>query len=192
VVGFDSYNDVCTGSRLSAVLATTVGINRPFNNNDARRVACLIRWLAERHEEGSEDAELLDLAREYLRVVRHIEVDFGEQASRWRGFSELASCDPDRGVGDHEHLIPLMLAARSPVLVDRTTGAEYIRTGWFRQYVRRELGGIYDPARLAMRMERLGWKRPGSQGRIMARCPTDNRSLVWTFYVVEAAWGAGP
>jgi hypothetical protein len=195
VVSFDTYSDVCAGSRLSAVLATTVGINRPFRNDEARRVACLIRWLAERHEEGSEDAELLDLAREYLRVARRIEVDFGAQLSRWQGFSELAACDPERQHPDsdvRERLTPLMLAARSPVLVDRATRTEYIRTGWFRQYVRRELGGVYDAGRLATRMERLGWKRPGREGRIMARCPTDDRSLVWTFYVVEAGWGAGP
>jgi hypothetical protein len=74
--------------------------------------------------------------------------------------------------------------------VDRATGTQYIRTGWFRQYVRRELGGVYDAARLATRMERLGWQRPGREGRIMARW--EDRSLVWTFYVVDSGWGAGP
>ena len=82
------------------------------------------------------------------------------------------------------------LAAGSTVLVDRE-GTRYVRTGWFRSYVRREVGGLYSPAALAAQMERVGWRRPGSQGRVEATSPSDGRSLVWTFYTVPGRLGAG-
>ena len=86
------------------------------------------------------------------------------------------------------------LAAKSPILVDRASGVELIRTGWFKQFVRREVGGIYGAAQLSNGMQRLGWRRPGNHGRVIARCPSDARRppLIWTFYVVERDWGTGP
>ena len=189
-ISFEAYADICTGSRLSTMLATTASVNRGFTNEQARRVACLIRWLAERHEQNSEDADLLELGREYRRVAPREVIELDVQSSRWRGFSALSVRDPISEAG--EHASALAIACKAPMLVDRASGVELIRTGWFRQYVRREVGGVYGPAQLATRMERVGWRRPGREGRIMARCPTDDRSLVWSFYVVEPGWGAGP
>src|SRR5689334_10354260 len=83
LISFDAYADICAGSRLSTVLATTASINRAFTNEQARRIACLIRWLAERYDENTEDAELLDLGREYRRVAPREVIDLDAQASRW-------------------------------------------------------------------------------------------------------------
>jgi hypothetical protein len=192
VIGFDSYADICNGTRLSAVLATTASVNQPFKSEDARRIACLVRWLAERHEEDAEDEALVELGREYRRVAPREVIDLDMQADRWRGFSLLSTRDPVREAG--EHASALAVACQAPMLVDRASSVELIRTGWFRQYVRRELGGVYGPAQLATRMERLGWRRPGREGRIIARCPTDTARppLIWTFYVVEHDWGTTP
>ncbi len=93
VIRFDTCADICTGNRLSTALATAASINRPFKNEQARRIACLIRCLAERHEKNSEDAELRELGREYRRVAPREVIDLDRQESRWQGFSRLGTCD---------------------------------------------------------------------------------------------------
>ncbi len=160
-VTFERFGDIAKPSTLSAALVTLTGIYRTFKGPDAGEIAAMIYSLATHHRDASADEAAREFGYEYLRVAPTQEVDMGAQAERWRAFSALATADLVWDAGDRP--TAHALAAGSTVLVDRE-GTRYVRTGWFRSYVRREVGGLYSPAALAAQMERVGWRRPGSQG----------------------------
>jgi hypothetical protein len=117
------------------------------------------------------------------------EVDLDDQAERWRAFASLARLNPARDAGDDRS--SQSLAEGCVVLADRTSGVLLVRCGWFLSYVKREVGGLYSPQALGTQMERVGWQRSGSEGRVKATCPgAPQRTLNWRFYSVPKGWGA--
>jgi hypothetical protein len=66
-------------------------------------------------------------------------------------------------------------------------GTRYVRCGWYRENVRAHDGTV-SALDLAHRMERVGWLRRGTHGRIKATCPTRSQTLVWTFYEIPDGW----
>lgn len=183
---FDRFGDVAKPSTLSAALVTLTGVYKTFKGPEAGRVAAAVFRLARHYRDASADEAAGEMGYEYLRLAPTQDFDMSDQAERWRAFCDLARVSPAWDVGDNRSAHAI--ASGSVVLIDRESGTRYVRTGWFRSYVKREVGGLYSPAALAAQMERVGWQRPGSQGRVKATCPTDSRSLVWTFYTVAAGW----
>ena len=185
-LAFERFADVAKPAALTAELVTQTGVYRAFKGAEAGAVAAAVHALAKHHAEGDADEAVREFGSEFLRLAPTIDVSMDDQADRWRAFSELARMSPARDAGEDRSAAAL--AAATSVLVDRASGQRYVRAGWLQAYVKREVGGLYSPAALATQMERVGWTRPGSQGRVKATSPTEARSLVWTFYVVESDW----
>ncbi|MGI8624512.1 MAG: hypothetical protein ACR2NB_13765, partial [Solirubrobacteraceae bacterium] len=58
---------------------------------------------------------------------------------------------------------------------------------WMRSHVRQEDGSV-SQIEIAHRLQRVGWTRRGSTGRIKASRPGGTNALGWTFYEVPAGW----
>jgi hypothetical protein len=185
---FESFSDIARPAILSVELVTQLGVIRSFKAAESAGVAAMIFQLGRHHTESDEDDFAREAGREYLRLAPTQDFDAGDQAERWRAFSALAKLSPARAAGDDRS--SAALAQMSLVLVD-PAGHRYVRTGWFRDYVKREVGGLYSHSALITQMQRVGWGRPGGEGRIKATSPSDGRSLVWSFYVVDATWEVG-
>lgn len=186
---FERYSDITKPTALATYLATHGRGCRAFKGPEALAIAGAIHALAKHHAESTDDDHIRECATEFLRVAPAFEADLQDQAERWRAFSVLAGMNPARDGGEDRSA--LTIAANSTVLVDKSTGKRLVRTGWFQQFVKREHGGIYSPAILAIRAERIGWTQPNGQGRIKATNPMDSRQLAWAFYIVEADWEGG-
>lgn len=183
---FDRFADIGKPTALAAHLVTQTGVPRGFKVPDAMAIAGSVFQLARHHAEADEDEAASEWGCEYLRVAPSQEVDFGDQQDRWRAFSAMARVNPAESAGEDRSAHAL--AAASLVLIDREGSRRLVRTGWFQAYVKREVGGLYSPVALATQMQRVGWTRPNSQGRIKASSPTDARTLSWRFYVVGDGW----
>lgn len=183
---FERFSDLALPSRLSAYLVTLTGTYRAFKGSDAGEIAATVFKLARHHAEADEDEAAREWGRDYLRDAPTEPVELADQDDRFRAFGLLAGTHPARDGGEDRS--SYALAARSIVLVDRETGVRLVRTGWFQTFVKREVGGV-SPALLAKQMARVGWRRTGSEGRIKATCSSDGRTLVFSFYVVDADWG---
>lgn len=183
---FERFSDIAKPAVLSSYLVTLTGIYKPFKGAEAGEIAATIYQLAKHHGAAEEDGIARELGSEYLRVAPVLAVDMTDQAERWRAFAALGRLEPTRDAGEDRSAAAL--AAAGTVLMDTTSGTRYVRTGWFQSYVKREVGGVYSPAALAVGMLRVGWTRRGSEGLIKATNRTDGRSLSWAFYVIAAGW----
>ena len=124
--------------------------------------------------------------RELERVVftrcRFVDVDMTDQRQRWGAFSHLATIDPWR-----QRQTDGTPYAAATVVLRHTTGARFVRCGWFYTYARTLDLGV-GQAELAHRMQRAGWQRRGTRGAIKATAPDRHAELSWTFYTVPAQW----
>ena len=77
--------------------------------------------------------------------------------------------------------------AAASVVLRHLDGGRLVRAGWFYPWVRAHESTISRQA-LAPRMARVGWKRPGSSGRIKATAPDRAATLGWNFWIVPEAW----
>jgi hypothetical protein len=185
---FERFGDLAKPAALAAHLVTEAGVWRTFKGPEAGAIAAAVFRLAEHRAEAEGDENARELGGEFLRLAGAIDVDLADQAERWRAFSALARMEPAHDAGEDRSAWAL---ARASAVLRDAGGLRYVRCGWFAAYARREVGGVYSPATLAVQMKAVGWRRRGSEGRIMARCPGDRRSLVWTFYEVPAGWEDG-
>lgn len=186
-VTFERFGDIAKGPALTAHLMSTLGVAKSFRATDAVLAGSLIFKLAKHHGEDSADGAAREWGSEFLRLAAVGEVELNDQASRWRAFSALERLNPAHDTGEDRSAHAL--ASASVVLLDGASGARLVRCGWFLSYVRREVGGMYSPATLGTQMERVGWRRQGTEGRIKATCPSDSRRwLNWRFYMVSRGW----
>jgi hypothetical protein len=185
-LAFERFSDITKAQVLSATLVTTLGVVVALKPPEAASVAAAIHGLATHHDQADEDAVVAEWGSEYLRFTPTIDVDMSDQKGRWDAFSALARMNPAQDAGE-DRSAP-SYAACGTLLVDEQTEMRYLRAGWFVQFVKREAGGLYSPARLAQAMLRVGWTRPGAQGRVKATCPDTGQQLTWPFYTVNADW----
>jgi hypothetical protein len=183
---FEQFGDITKGPALTAHLAA-IGIARTFKQGEAALVGALIFRLARHHDSESADDIAREWGSEFLRLAMLQEVDLDDQAERFRAFDSIARLNPARDAAEDRTTHSLALA--SVVLEDKASGLRLVRCGWFLSYVRREVGGMYSPQALGTQMERVGWQRSGSEGRIKATCPDGHRTLNWRFYSVPKGWG---
>ena len=183
---FDRFSDIPKPTMLVAYLVTQTGVPVAVNGAEAGQIAAAIFQLAQHHTEASEDEAAREWGCEYLRIAAQLAVDLSDQADRWRAFATLARDNPARDAGEDRSAYTF--AQMSTVLVDCGGGSRLVRTSWFQHYVKREVGGLYSPAALAVQMQRVGWQRPNSEGRVKATCPTDGKCLGWSFYRIPQEW----
>ena len=170
-ITLDPIGSFTTVGRLSAELALRTGA-QPMLKTPA-----VVRFLALLYLLGEHSAlhELDDLARErgveYLGTIAVGEFVPGDQASRWEAFNKLDS----------------VREASRFVLKDSGTGHRYVRVNWFADWLRmRSSPG--EPDRVMTALTRLGWQKPGTEGRIKASQPRFKRTLQWAFFVVSPGW----
>jgi hypothetical protein len=171
-ITFEALGNACRPSSLLSELATSVGATPALKQHDCLRAVSLLRLVAQHEVTFSEDEIARDWGTSYLQSAQILDVDMSNQAERWGAFVALNRRDP---------------AALGCQVLRHTDGTRYVRCGWFRDAIRSQEGNLSSHA-LAMRMERVGWQRPGTKGRVKATCPNRNDYLQWTFYLVPLGW----
>lgn len=168
---------------LMEIVVSTVGAEPAIKNPDARHAVALMRQIGEIEETVDADATASGWGRDFLDSAEILDVDMGDQGQRWAALTHLRGLNP---VGQ-SRAEGCSIARASTVLRD-VDGTLYVRTGWFKAYVRAEEDHLMTPAALATAMQRIGWQRPGSKGQIKATRPDLPGSLAQTFYAVPPSW----
>lgn len=167
-VTFESLRDASRPSTLLPELAASVGATPALKQPQCLKAVTLLRRIAEHHVSFSEDEIARDWGTSYLQSAEVLDLDMSDQAQRWGAFEAL-----NRREG--------------AIVLRHHDGTRYVRCGWYRENVRAHDGTV-SALDLAHRMERVGWLRRGTHGRIKATCPTRPDTLLWTFYEVPAGW----
>ena len=176
---FETMRDVGTVSRLVLEVVACTGAMPKLKATHALRAVALIRALAEHHETFTEDEVAVEWGTNYLQAAQVADLDFNDQADRWKAFSALEHIDPAAGRFGRD-------IATASFVLRHTTGLRLVRCGWFKAFVRAE-DNVTGPE-IAHRMARVGWTRRGSTGRIKASRTGRPGQLAWSFYEVPAGW----
>jgi hypothetical protein len=167
-ITFEQLRDAARPSTLLPELAASVGALPGLKQHQALKGVTLLRRIAEHHVSFSEDEIARDWGTSYLQAAEVLDIDISDQAQRWGAFEALNRREGQLVLRHHD-------------------GTRYVRCGWYRENVRVHDGTV-SALDLAHRMERVGWLRRGTHGRIKATCPNRPETLVWTFYEVPAGW----
>lgn len=167
----DPLGSCSSPAKLSLEVASQAGATPTLKTPDVLQAVKLFYLLGEHHDAGEIADRAWEFGAEYLRAAVIAEVDMNDQASRWQAFSRL----------DHKD------TPTTVVLHDQKTGVRYVRTQWFTEYLRTQTGPG-EPAALIIELERLGWTKAGSEGRIKATEPEFGKNLQWAFLMVPAGW----
>jgi hypothetical protein len=181
-ITFEKFSNVGKPSSLRIEVATTTGATSKLTQDQALQVIAWMRIAAEHIETSTIDDIARDWGTSFLAAAEPIDVDMNDQAERWGAFQFLVDHDPvsiARNGG-------CSIAKVSRVLIGHD-GRRYVRTAWMRAYVRSEDASM-SPAAIANAMQRVGWHRPGSKGRIIARRPEFSDAVWLAFYIVPANW----
>lgn len=175
-IEFKPLGAFTTANKMNAELALQAGARPGLDAPKMQELLTLIHGLAD-HQRSVEIADRSwELGSEYLKRAADGNFVFDDQESKWTAFSRL-DCHEDarkRGAADI-------------VLVDTVTGKRYVRTQWFTEYLKPRTN-TGEPDRMMKELERLGWFKPGREGRIKATSPTMPRTLQWAFFVVPKGW----
>lgn len=176
---FDSIREMARPVVLRAELAACASaVPAKFDAKRALDAVAELRRVARHQRTITEDDLARDWGTSYLQIAREVDVDMNDQGSRWEAFCDLRSLDNAREEG----------TAATAVLL-HTDGTRLVRSGHFYPWVRRRDPGQSE-ARIARRMQRVGWEKRSASGRIKATEPAFGRSLNWSFLVVPAGWDA--
>lgn len=181
-ITFEAVRDVANPGRLSTEVAACTGATPMLKREQALRAVALLRTIAMHQATFTADDIARDWGTDYLQAVEILDVDMDAQDQRWAAFSRLTTLEPGtrfRESGGHR--------AAATVALRDTQGNRYVRCGWFRECVRAQDSSA-SPQQLAIRMERVGWQKRGSSGRIKATRPGLRGQLGWTFFVVPPGW----
>lgn len=137
---------------------------------DIVRLISLLRAIGDHHQTVGEDEISREWGVDFLREYDEVDVDLSSQTSRWAAFSK---------------------ARTEVVVLCANDGMRLVRRGDFHEFVR-----VRDPrvaqARIALRMERLGWTSRTSTNRFGAVKATPTmpgaKPFVLRFYFVPAGW----
>ena len=171
---------------LAVEIAAATGATPKLTGPLALRAVSLMRQVAESEAAYTGDELARDWATSFLQEAQTVDVDMKDQAERWGAFESLSHMEDPVAVRNTGEAASVARACR--VLRD-LEGFRYVRTGWFKAHVRSE--EAISSTELANRMQRIGWERPGSSGRMKATRPGYQGSLLWTFYVVRPGWENG-
>jgi hypothetical protein len=182
-ITFESLRDFANHQRLALEITAATRARPVLKAAQAQEALSLLIELATHHETITSDAFARDWGADYLQAATSIPVDLSDQADRWRAFSNLEKIDPVATARQQAGSI----ARFSLILDDKASACRFVRCGWFLSFVRSHVGAMA-PSDLANRMQRVGWLKTGSEGRIKATSPTRHAVLQWAFYAVPEGW----
>jgi hypothetical protein len=179
----DPLGKFASPAKLTVELALQAGASPSLKMPQVTRAMVLLHKLAEHQDTLNADDRAADWGISFLQAAQVAPVRMSDQADRWRGFEHLNRIDPV----SNARADSASIAIASVVLVDQDTAARYVRASWFAAYVRQQAGpGAADEASRAMR--RVGWEKPGTEGRVKATATGRGATLQWAFYRVPAGW----
>lgn len=173
VVTFETVHQMSMVKVFANEMTMAVGATLAPKNEHVLAVIALLKRAAAIERTMSDDDDARNWGLTYLQTAKILAVDVNAQVERWRAFSYLANREPG-SAGVH--------------VLEDYDGNRYVRTGWFTTFARQQDPRAGSNAAIATRMERVGWSRRGSTGRIKATDPESNAFLVWAFFVVPKGW----
>jgi hypothetical protein len=179
---FQSVREMIRPQVVIAELVACAGATPEINQSRCVQIVRLARALGERVQVDSDDADSRSWGIEFLQETEVIDFSLGDQAECWRGFELISRRDP--WTHAREHGGPFASAC---ITLRDTSGDQLVRAEWFLSYVRR-MAPRETPATLRSRMQRVGWQRRGTEGRIKATAPRRAATLQWAFWIVPAGW----
>jgi hypothetical protein len=180
---FGSVREMVRPQSLIAELVACSGATPELKQPQAVRIVKLARLLAERVQVDREDADSRDWGIEFLQQAEKIDFALDDQLERWRAFELLSHRDPWATAREDRRSY-----ASACIVLRDVDGSQLVRAEWFLRYVR-SMVPRETPASLRVRMERVGWQRRGSEGRIKATAPARTAELIWAFWIVPVGWG---
>jgi hypothetical protein len=182
-VVLDPLGRFASPAKLTVELALQAGASPSLKMPQVTRAMVLLHKLAEHQDTLNADDRATDWGISFLQAAQVAPVRMSDQADRWRAFEHLDRIDPV----SNARADSTSIAIASVVIVDQDSAARYVRASWFAAYVRQQAGpGAADEASRAMR--RVGWEKPGTEGRVKATAPGRGATLQWAFYRVPAGW----
>jgi len=182
---FQSIREMVRPQLLVAELVACSGATPELKQPQAVRIVKLARLLAERAHVDREDADSRDWGIEFLQQTEKVDFTLYDQVERWWAFELLSRRDPWGHAREHGGSF-----ASACIVLRDVGGARLVRAEWFLRFVR-SMVPRETPASLRVRMERVGWQRRGSEGRIKATAPARAATLQWAFWIVPADWEEG-
>jgi hypothetical protein len=182
-VVLDTLGRCASVGKLGAELAIQAGAETKFTAVTVNRVLVLFHRLGQKVEEHEREDQAFDHGFTFLRAARVEPVTMADQADRWRAFNLLDRVDPVA----EARLDNKSVAAASLVLKDADSGIRYVRVAWLKSYVRQQTGPG-DAEQMARALLRVGWDKPGREGRVKATAPDRKGELVWAFFTVPKGW----
>lgn len=170
-IELDPLGAYSSPAKMNFEIAAQIGSRPRLKGTDVQEVGTLIHGLAQRYESVQTADRAWEIASEYLRGAVICDVDMADQASRWRAF---------------KHLEGGAKLLHNTVLRD-TNGSRYVRTLWLTEYLRAHCDAG-EAASMKDQLERYGWRKAGKEGRIKAKNPAFDQSLVWAFLIVPDGW----
>ncbi len=184
-ITFQTLRDFGKPGPLAFEIAIATGAIAKINGPAALRAVSLLHTIAQHHESDTEDDIAFGWGSDFLAAAQTIDADWSNQAERWEAFARLRRTDPFSAArAEGTSLAAACLVFRG---VD---GSRFVRTSWLRGHVRQD-SGVISPGRIANAMMRVGWHRPGKEGRITARQPKLGGKDVQCFYIVPPGWPEG-
>jgi hypothetical protein len=187
---FERLRDMAKPQTVLVELAARTGARPKLDQAKCIDAIALIRELADHELTASIDEISREWGVTFRQSAQVIDVDMDYQAQRWAAFVEHIHGREPASIARNE---PGTSVAHASVVLRHVDGTRFVRAGWFRAHVRTD-DVTASPQEIAQRMERVGWRRPGAEGRVKATCPGPTRppglpdTLVWRFYVVAADW----
>lgn len=181
-VEFEKVADLGNAGRLALEIAACTGVTPKLKAPQALRAVALVRALAEHEEVYTADQITAEWGTSFLQAADTLTVDMADQVQRWAAFARLRDLDPEQAQRTSGTSI-----AGASVVLEHHDGTQFVRCGWMRSHVRQEDGSV-SQIEIAHRLQRVGWTRRGSTGRIKASRPGSTDALGWTFYEVPAGW----
>ena len=170
-IELDPLGSYSSPAKMNFEIAAQVGSRPSLKAPEVQEVVTLIFSLGEHYEAVELADRAWELGAEYLRGAVLCDVHMGDQGSRWEAFCHLDRADRRDTV----------------VLHDLDTGSRYVRTQWFAEYLRSR-SDVGEATRMRAELERHGWKKAATEGRIKATDPSFPRTLQWAFLIVPKDW----
>jgi hypothetical protein len=180
---FGRLTEALNARSLMGQVVATVGAEPKLKDQDARHVVALMRRAGKVEESITEDVIATQWGRDFIEEADVLDVNVDDQGERWSAFKHLRDRDPAGLMRDRGGSF-----ARGCVVLRHIDGSLYVRTSWFRHYVRQVGDHLLSPGALATRMQRVGWVRPGKEGRVKATRPDLPGHDLQAFYIVPPEW----
>lgn len=184
---FDRIADMAKPAHLRLSVVMAAGVDPHVKAGEALQAVKLLRDLAQRVESQTLDQEAAEWGADFIARAAVFDCDWTDQAERWGAATRLASC---RGEIESARREGRDLASACAV-ARHLDGTRYLRAGHIHEYVRSVYPQVGGAPAVNARMLRIGWTRPGTQGRIKATPPSGvngSRPFSATYLVVPEGW----